>query len=397
MNKSALPRLIFIVTTAGLLAWGCDDAETKTPGTVELPDSAPAALETYAQIVHASYVDTLSAAEALDTTLAALIAEPSPETMLAARDAWRAAREPYLQTEVYRFYDGPIDNPEDGPEGLLNAWPLDEAYIDYVQGDDGAGIVNDVAIDITGAQLLSLNEEGAEENVSTGYHAIEFLLWGQDMNADGPGMRPFTDFVAEAGGTASNHGRRATYLQTASTLMLGHLEGLVAAWAPGGGNYRAEFTSADPREGLRRALTGMIILSGFETGGERLQTALDSGDQEDEHSCFSDNTHRDMVQDVQGIANVYFGSYQQLDGQMIGGIGIRDIVRAIDADLALTVEQQINTSLDLAKAVQPPFDQELQTDDGRARIQALIDALRALDNLLEEVFVRFELSIPVAE
>lgn len=392
MTKSML-----IALTAGMLAWGCDDAETETPGGVELPDFAPAAMETYAQIVHASYVDSLSAAEALDTTLAALIADPSPETMLAAREAWRAAREPYLQTEVYRFYDGPIDNPEDGPEGLLNAWPLDEAYIDYVQGDDSAGIVNNTAIDITAAELLSLNEEGAEENISTGYHAIEFLLWGQDMNADGPGVRPFTDYVTDADGTASNQDRRATYLQTASTLMLEHLQGLVDAWAPDGSNYRAEFVSADAREGLRRALTGMIILSGFETGGERLQTALDSGDQEDEHSCFSDNTHRDMVQDVQGVANVYFGSYQALDGQMVGGTGIRDIVSAVDADLALTLEQRINTSLDLAKALQPPFDQELQTEDGRARIQALIDSLRTQEELLEDVFVLFELSIPVAE
>lgn len=382
---------------AACLAWGCDDSDDESPDAgASLPDITPAAMETYAQIVHASYEDSLTSAQALDTALNALVDTPSAETMLAARNAWLESREPYLQTEVYRFYDGPIDNPDDGPEGLLNAWPLDEAYIDYVAGDDTAGIVNDAAVEISASQLESLNEEGTEENISTGYHAIEFLLWGQDMNDQGPGIRPFTDYVTDGSGTASNQDRRATYLTTASTMLQGHLQGLIDAWAPGGGNYRADFV-ADPGDALRKALTGMIVLSGFETGGERLQTALDSGDQEDEHSCFSDNTHRDMVQDVQGVANVWFGNYQRLDNSMISGTGIRDVVREVDADLATRVEGEINAALAAAEALQPPFDQELQNDAGRARIQALIDALRTVEGSLEEVFGVFGFAVPVVE
>lgn len=386
------------VLLAGFAA-GCDDDDGNGSGggPAEIPEIAPSAMEAYANIVHASYEDSLASARALDVTIDALIATPNADTLEAARQAWLASREPYLQTEVYRFYDGPIDNPEDGPEGLLNAWPLDEAYIDYVQDNATAGIVNNTEIAITGDQLMALNEEGAEENISTGYHAIEFLLWGQDLDDNGPGARPFTDYLTDGMGTAENQDRRATYLKTASTLMLGNLEDLVAAWAPGVDNYRAEFVGADAREGLRRVLTGMIILSGFETGGERLQTALDSGDQEDEHSCFSDNTHRDMVQDVRGVSNVYFGSYSRLDNSMVGGSGIRDIVRAANPDLAARLETEIKASLAAAEALQPPFDQELQTDAGRARIQTLIDALRTQEDSLEEVFTLFGLSIPVAE
>ena len=80
----------------------------------------------------------------------------------------------------------------DGPEGLINAWPLDEAYIDYVEGDPAAGVVNDPDTypTIDAELLTSLNEQGGEANISTGWHAIEFLLWGQDLSTDGPGDAP---------------------------------------------------------------------------------------------------------------------------------------------------------------------------------------------------------------
>ncbi|MCA9583112.1 MAG: hypothetical protein KC416_15040, partial [Myxococcales bacterium] len=273
------------------LVIGCDteDSVSMTQdagGTTDVPEATTkAAVETYARIVHASYSDSLAAATDLDTEITAFVTTPSEQGLEDARDAWLASREPYLQTEVYRFYEGPIDNEEDGPEGLMNAWPLDEAYIDYVEGDDDSGIVNDPSITIDADALVALNEQAGETSIATGYHAIEFLLWGQDMDPDGPGDRPYTDYVDGEGGTAENADRRAEYLTTVSSLLLLHLDELVAAWAPDAtpANYRSEFESVAPKEALRRILTGMIVLSGFETGGERLQTALDSGLQEDEH------------------------------------------------------------------------------------------------------------------
>jgi len=226
------------------------------PGTADgIPDNAGAAVQTYSQIVLASYEDSLAEAQALDTALQALITTPSTGNLEAARTAWLDSREPYLQTEVYRFYDGPIDNPTDGPEGLLNAWPLDEAYIDYVDGDATAGIINDTSVTIDASTLESLNEQGGEENIATGYHAVEFLLWGQDFNDGGPGDRPHTDYLVGGGGSADNQDRRGTYLTTVSTMLVGHLEGLVSAWAAGdSGNYRMEFESVEPKEALRRIM-----------------------------------------------------------------------------------------------------------------------------------------------
>ncbi|MEM6962368.1 MAG: imelysin family protein [Myxococcota bacterium] len=389
------PASVMMLVLGAIYSVGCSDDSSSDESSAA---TRAAMVETYAEIVLASYEDSLTEATAMDAALLAMTETPTAATQQAAQTAWLASREPYLQTETYRFYDGPIDNAKDGPEGLINAWPLDEAYIDYVVGDLTAGIVNDSMVTIDAATLESLNEEGGEENIATGYHAIEFLLWGQDLSETGPGARPFSDYVSGEGSTAENQDRRALYLMTVSDMLLDHLQFLVDAWDPADASaYRAEFESAESTEALRRILTGMIVLSGFETGGERLQTALDTGDQEDEHSCFSDNTHRDMIQDIQGVLNVWQGSYARLDGTTISGTGVADVVREVDSDLAQELDDQIQESLDLANALVPPFDQELVTKDGQARIQALIAALRAQENLLEEVFQMFELSIPVVE
>ena len=385
------PALLVILSSA-VLGCGSDDSSAS--------DLGPEARDTYAKIVHASYDDAAQAAAALQAAVSAFVEAPSSARLTSARKAWLDAREPYLQTEVYRFYDGPIDNPEDGPEGFINAWPLDEVYIDYVVEDENAGIINDPSLTIDAETLESLNEAGGEKNIATGYHAIEFLLWGQDVDPDGPGARPYTDFATDGTGTAQNQDRRGTYLTTVSGLLASQLQSLVQAWAPAkSGSYRAEFEAVDASEAQRRILTGMIVLSGFETGRERLQPALDTGEQEDEHSCFSDNTHRDMIQDVQGMLNVWQGTYTRSDGTKVSGVGMADLVRGKDTKLAADVTAKIEESLALARALEPPFDREIRTDNsaGRARVEALINSLQEQEQLLEDVFRLLGLTVPAPE
>lgn len=401
LKTNVRPSLIRVsrvaVAVASVVVFGaaCEGGEGEGEGEgagEEIPANTTVAVSNYSEIVLASYEDSLAAAIDLDSAIAALTTLPSAATLETAREAWLAAREPYLQTEVYRFYDGPIDNTDDGPEGLINAWPLDENYIDYVTGDAEAGFVNDTDFVINEENVRGANELEGEKNISTGYHAIEFLLWGQDLSTTGPGDRPFADYLTIGGTT--NADRRANYLELTSTLLLADLQFLVDSWAEDDAtNYRAEFEGSEattPGDGLRRILTGMIILSGFETGGERLQAALDGGDQEDEHSCFSDNTHRDMIQDIQGVQNVWLGTYGT-----VAGVGIKDVINVADPALATRITTEIDTALTLAHALVPPFDQELVTPAGQARIRALIAALRTdLAGSLEEAFRLFGLQIP---
>src|SRR5262245_31637900 len=337
----------------------------------------------YATLVYASYQDAVAGSRLLATAIDAFLEAPSPESLNRARQAWIDAREPYLQTEVYRFYDGPIET----VEGLVNSWPIDENLIDYVEGEPDAGIINhpERFAAITTALIASLNEKGGEKNITTGFHAIEFLLWGQDLNDEGPGRRTYLDYVD---GKAAHADRRREYLRHAAHLLVQHLETVMAEWAPEKtANYRARFAAMPPDEALASILKGAGILSGAELAGERLTVPYETKEQEDEHSCFSDTTNRDIVFDAIGIQNVYLGRYVRASGERIAGPGFRDLIAGVDPALAAKLERQIEASVAAAKAVPAPFDKSIQGTDaapGRVAVKKLIASLRAQADLIAE-------------
>ncbi|MCB4362695.1 iron-regulated protein [Hydrogenophaga taeniospiralis] len=334
----------------------------------------------YATLVHASYSDTLAAAKDMQAAIAAFVAAPSAEGLDKARKAWLAGREFYGQTEAFRFYSGPIDD-DKGPEGQINAWPLDEAYVDYVTGKPKAGLVNTPKFKITKAALAKANERGGEENISAGWHAVEFLLWGQDQSETGPGNRSFEDYVK---GKGENAERRAMYLTVATELLVDDLSAMAAAWAPGAKNYRAKFEKGG-KESVRKIIVGLGSLSRGELAGERMEVALNSQDQEDEHSCFSDNTHRDVVNNAKGIQNVWLGQYTRRDGSKLEGPGVRDLVAAKNPALAEKTSAQLALSVSSAEAIPAPFDRAIAKGAaGRPAIEKTIESLVAQSKLLVE-------------
>lgn len=335
----------------------------------------------YSAVVHESYLQSLESAQEMDSAIDAFLADPTASTLSAAKGAWLTARVDYGPTEAFRFYGGPIDDDETGVEGLVNAWPLDESYIDYVEGADDAGIVNmvDLYPTIDTGLLLSLNEEGGEANISTGWHAIEFLLWGQDLSADGPGDRPVSDYIED-----ENAERRAEYLALASDLLLTHLEQMVEAWAPDTENFRAEFEALDPDVALGMVMTGIGELSRGELAGERMTVAYEARSQEDEHSCFSDNTISDIVANASGVARVFHGEFGSAKGP-----GIYDLIAEADQGLADRLSDEMTTSIENAEAIPVPFDQHLvdgvsDEDPGRVAIMETIIALETqADSIVE--------------
>ena len=124
---------------------------------------------------------------------------PTEENLQYVKNKWIEARKVYGITEAFRFYGGPIDGVneygEEGPEGLINAWPLNEAYIDYVVGNDKAGIINNLSYDVNEKTIIASNMSEDDADVSTGWHAIEFLLWGQDNSLEQPGNRKASDYI----------------------------------------------------------------------------------------------------------------------------------------------------------------------------------------------------------
>tara|TARA_R110002096_G_scaffold46589_8_gene124306 strand:+ start:2119 stop:3318 length:1200 start_codon:yes stop_codon:yes gene_type:complete len=331
----------------------------------------------YGRIVSAAYVDAQSAAEILNEYLKALVAEPSNETLNSAKEAWRQARNPYLQTEAFRFYAGPIDD-ANGPEPMINGWPIDEFHIDYVEGVPDSGIINqpDQFPVISKELIAGMNERAGETAITCGFHAIEFLLWGQDKSDAGPGERPVSDYTD--GRSAE---RRCKYLLVCGELLVDHLTELVDQWAPGvDENFRAGFEKGSVLDSAQSLLYGIHVLSGKELGGERLLVAWDTQDQEDEHSCFSDHTHMDVRYDALGIENVYRGRYRKSDGELMEGPGVRAFVRQFLPDQLKHYDSKIDEVMIAVQAIQGPFDQAILGDDESPGRETIIHAVEQLED-----------------
>lgn len=331
----------------------------------------------YVEIVRASYADALLTAGALRRQIDAFVKAPSKETHEAAKAAWKKARDAYAPTEAFRFYGGPIDHPETGPEGLLNAWPLDEAYLDYVKGNPAAGLItqSETFPKLTKELLVSMNEKNGEKNISTGYHAIEFLLWGQDLSTTGPGERPYTDYIETKKDTVSNNGaRRGQVLKLMAEILESDLARVAKEWdAAKKNNYGDQLKKEPLEESLRKIYTGIVSLSIDEMAGERMTVSLENNDQENEQDCFSDYTLVDALSNQRGIENVYFGTYGTTKGT-----GIHDLVMALDPALAKKTSAALEKSKKALSAIPGTFDQvilEKKTGKGRKAADAAISAL----------------------
>jgi putative iron-regulated protein len=330
---------------------------------------ASAQLSSYADLAHAGYAESVAGAKTLEQAIDALLANPDDATLAVARKAWVEARPAYLKTEAFRFYDGPIED----VEGQINAWPLNEAAIDYVEGKPDAGIINAAAFIIGPKEIAEANQKADEADVTMGWHAIEFLLWGQDKSASGPGNRPASDFVAGQG----NNDRRRAYLKLVAHELVEKLEQVEEQWAAGSkDNYRARFLALPQREAIGRIVNGLAILAGFEFMSERLSVALDSGDQEDEHSCFSDTTKQDFVYDLVGIRQVWTGD----DGRTKRS-GIGELVRARKPELAAKLDALLADAEAKIAALGDPWDQVLASAKDSPQRKAAEEAVAALQAL----------------
>lgn len=377
-----------------------------------------AVVTNYANIAEAKYADSLATAKVLQATVNALVDAPSAENLQAAKAAWLASRVPYQQTEVYRFGNAIVDD----WEGKVNAWPLDEGLIDYVDASYGgatdenaAAVLNVIAnssftlggetvdaSEITPALLEDTLQEadGVEANVATGYHAIEFLLWGQDLNGHGAGAgnRPWTDFAAGEACTGGNCDRRADYLTAATDLLISDLEWITAQWADAGAARAEVLANADA--GISAMLTGMGSLSYGETAGERMRLGVMLNDPEEEHSCFSDNTHNDHYYDGLGVQNVYLGSYTRVDGSVVSGASLSDLVAHDNAALDIEMKTKLADAMKALGAIKHAaeagfaYDQMLERGnaDGEALIMGGVNGLIDQTKTIERIVAALNLS-----
>ena len=417
MKKIILSTILSAVLTTGVMAESADRA----------------VLTAYADIAVTNYSAALKDAVSLEKSVEAFIASPSDATLDAAKKAWLHSRESYGETEIFRLANGPVDAEEGwvadaygALEGQLNAWPLDENMIDYTidaKGKKTSGNIIDTkgsfnpggeeskAVDVTTITvdaITALNENGGDANVATGYHAVEFLLWGQDQDysnfvkdtvtngATTAGQRPLTDYT-----TDTNAERRKTYLHAAAEKIVADLTVVNAAWSKdisancskdATGCYRGALLSTlkgdDAKKNISKAdatktiLAGMGVFIKSEVANERIAVAVLTPSEEDEHSCFSDNTHRDIARNYQGFKNVLTGTYA---GKKYGAA----LIDAVDAKskeeittLMTKIEEKIEKVDALAKSTEH-FDYQIQPDNKNAKtIVKLKNEMRKLGDMV---------------
>lgn len=499
-----------IASTSFLIA--CGGSSSSSDSNANANSSTPAiniekaqlVLDTNADIAYAAYTDSVETAKALKTALTTFKNDPTEANLEAAKKAWLVSREPYGQTEVYRFRNSPIDSTdyasEDGPEGDINAWPLGEALIDYVEtniagtttgpnekadfGDDQVGVTanqagingggaitatqaqNDQSNNIIGntnividADLLANTATADDEHdVIAGYHAIEFLLWGQDLNNSAAvtkgddrdnavktfgannlaagGQRPIEDFIpgiasGETYDSTELSHRRHQFLEVAVDKLIADLEAVQAGWKDGidgidgiDGNYRDQFTTidneADAKKKITEILFGMGTLSESELAGERMQIAFSANSQEDEHSCFSDNTHRDIWLNAEGVSNSFYGKYAGYDHDLdpttpnqvstgntaVDGYGINDYLTEIgltsivtDTKAALDLTETNYKAIDASARAGTPFDVLIMKANQTAEsdVAKTITSLNSQARLLQTVADKLGLGTVVDE
>jgi putative iron-regulated protein len=160
------------------------------------------------------------------------LAHPTQQLLLELRDRWNTAHQAYLACQLYQM----LAFSRSGQKQLeltkqrVNAWPIQGGYIDYLPGYQFTGIINDSTLAITLDNLLSQHQFSDLSDVSVGFHALEFLLWGEGFD------RPASDFQAsdsqlsEQGIELDANNRRRTYFELLTSHIIAELDGLSQRW-----------------------------------------------------------------------------------------------------------------------------------------------------------------------
>ena len=357
-------------------------------------DSINSLANSYANLVSHYYNEVSLSTQEMHNAIIKFVQAPDNNSLTNAKNKWIAARSIYGITEAFRFYGGPIDGVnkygEEGPEGLINAWPLNEAYIDYVKGSSNAGIINNLSLEINNDTIIAANMSEDDADVSTGWHAIEFLLWGQDFSLETAGIREASDYLP----TNEINIRRIAYLVATSALLLEHINWLSMEWLENGEGRKAFLNKNDPGGAI---LTGIATLAGFELSSERIATALDSGDPEDEHSCFSDQTHNDVKANFNGIINVYLG--KGLNGESFSP-SISEFVAKNNLKLHENILEIINETNISINNITVPFDKMLsepKNGPGRQAAEKTVSNLLVLAKNFKEAGKDLNWEVIIAE
>jgi putative iron-regulated protein len=329
----------------------------------------------YSARLAAAYAESVETAQLLAKAVDTFLAAPTADGLTAARQAWIAARGPYLLTEIGRFYAGPIDDAQN-IEQRLNAWPIDAQFIESGPQSLSPGLLNDATLlpEITPRALARLNARQGEKNISCGWHAAEFILWGRDTDPKGPGARPVTDFTA-----APDAERRREFLRSCVSLIVADLQRVADSWRDSASGYRHTFESQPVDDSLGNIFTALYQLAGFELADERLLISCETRAQEDEPDCFSDTSSADFPWGLRALRGTYHGELTLASGRIMSSPGLRLLIAESNPDMATHLDEKLAAAIQQAAGLPHPFDQAILAPDSDPQKQALLTLGDTLD------------------
>jgi len=347
MPPPCLGRRRSLLLLASLLAtpWACSEGTAADARSGVLHDIA------HNVFVPASRAMAVSQAALRDAILA-LVADPTPATLQAAQDAWRAARGPLKHTQT--LYVGPTESLR--LRSALDWFPPDpNAVVRTLQG----------TAPLTALDIASLG------STARGMPALEWLLFGP---ARDPGA------VLQALRDGSGTRRYRTYLEGVAGYAVTRAEAIADAWDPARGNHarelseagRGSLTHATARAAIDALVNGVVgVLEN--AAAMRLGVPLGMRDggivQPDRvESPWSDNALRDLHAIVDGADAVYTGVLGTQRGR-----GLSDLVRARSTTADDTIRAQTQTVRARLQAIPEPLREavRVQPDAVRAAHEAI--------------------------
>lgn len=339
--KTVLPLLGALL----LVVPGCDEDTVAPMGGF---NASPLLSGVPATVILGTYQDLEAKAIALRTAAATLQSAPTAPNLTAARDAWRAARRPWEQSEGFLF--GPVET--QGIDPAIDSWP-----------------VNRVDLDAVLASSATLNKSYIDglEGTLKGFHTIEYLLFGT-------GSKTVGDLTT----------RELEYLAGVTQSLAGSVTTLRAAWDPAGGNYVQTVSTAgatgnsvyiSQSAALQELANGVIGICD-EVANGKISDPFDQHDRTLEESQFSNNSNADFADNIRSVQNVYMGQYGSATTT-----GLRALVMAKQPSLDPTIQSQITAAITAIGQMTPTFGEAITSNP--AKVEAARAAVRTLKQTLE--------------
>jgi putative iron-regulated protein len=342
VSISVLSRIAGAAAVLALTA--CSD--TTTPNPPGGFDATTLLADVPAKVIFPTYVDLEAKAEALHAAVVTLDAGVTDPNLEAAREAWRAARRPWEQSEGFLF--GPVET--QGIDPSIDSWPVNQADLNAVLAN--------------GQPLTKATIDGLEGTLK-GFHTIEYLLFGSGGGKAAADLTP----------------RELEYLVAVTESLEGAVSQLRQAWDPAGDNFSATVATAgqagnavytSQSQALQEIVNGLIAICD-EVGNGKISDPFDQQDRSLEESQFSNNSNADFADNIRSVQNVYLGQYGSTSGT-----GIRALVQAEQPSLDATITGQIQAAIDAIGQMTPTFGEAITSN------QAAVEASRAAVGTLRQ-------------